>query len=228
MTAPQDEGIRTRPAVKICGLTQRHDAELAEALGARYLGAILAGGPRLVPDEAWSTVLGPARAPVRRVAVFGELSAAQLIARTRHLGCDIAQWHGDPTATDVAMVASAGVTVWPVLRVAGTALPDAAWTLAEQAPALVLDAKVVGQLGGTGVALDWAALADDVTRWRRDCPGCSLVLAGGLRADNVERAIALLRPDIVDVSSGVEASPGRKDPARLKAFIHAVQGVGAS
>ncbi|MCU0616812.1 MAG: phosphoribosylanthranilate isomerase [Gemmatimonadaceae bacterium] len=224
MTAPEHGGRPARPAIKICGLTQAHDAALAESLGAGYLGGILAGGPRLLSDEQWSEVLGPPRPGVRRVAVFGELDPDELIRRARRIGCDIAQWHGDPTPAAVREVAAAGVIVWPVLRVEGTQLPPDAWALATHARALVLDAKVVGQLGGTGVPLDWAALADDVERWRRDRPACSLVLAGGLHAENVERAIALLRPQIVDVSSGVEAAPGRKDPARLRAFFHAVQG----
>lgn len=200
---------------------------LAEGLGVRYLGGILAGGPRHLDDERWAQVLGPRRDGVRRVAVFGEIGAAELIARARAIACDVAQWHGDPTPADVAVVADAGVTVWPVLRVAGTRLPALAWTLAEPAAGLVLDAKVVGQLGGTGVTLDWAALADDVSAWRRAHPAVPLVLAGGLRPDNVARAIALLRPDIVDVSSGVEATPGHKDPARLRDFVHAVQGASA-
>jgi phosphoribosylanthranilate isomerase len=92
------------------------------------------------------------------------------------------------------------------------------------ADALVLDAKVPGQLGGTGVALDWAALANDVSAWRAAHPGVRLVLAGGLTPENVQRAIGLLGPDVVDVSSGVESAPGIKDPERLQAFVDAVRG----
>jgi phosphoribosylanthranilate isomerase len=141
------------------------------------------------------------------------------------LGADVAQWHGDPSAGDVARVAEAGVRVWPVLRVAGDRLPPEAWALGDGAEALVLDARVPGQLGGTGVALDWAGLAADVAAWRRDRPGVRLVLAGGLRPENVRTAIALLGPEIVDVSSGIEAAPGIKDPERMQAFVHAVRGL---
>ena len=211
-------------AIKICGLTRPADSQRAVDLGARWLGGILAGGPRHLEDAQWIDLFGPQRGAAGRVAVFGDESPERLIARARALGCDVAQWHGDPTPAAVRAVAQAGVTVWPVLRVAGTQLPEAAWALAAEAPALVLDAKVVGALGGTGVALEWEALADDVARWRRDHAGCALVLAGGLRADNVGRAIALLRPDVVDVSSGVESAPGHKDAERLEAFFHAVHG----
>jgi phosphoribosylanthranilate isomerase len=88
------------------------------------------------------------------------------------------------------------------------------------ADAVVLDAAVVGQLGGTGVAIDWAALAPEMHRLRMRG---RVVLAGGLRPENVARAVALATPDIVDVSSGVESAPGAKDPERMRAFARAVR-----
>ena len=112
--------------------------------------------------------------------------------------------------------------MWPVLRVDGIVLPSNAPALAEAAGALVLDAKVLGQLGGTGTALDWAGLVDAVKQLRAAVPGLELVLAGGLRAANVAQAIALLEPDVVDVSSGVETAPGVKDPVAVEAFVSAV------
>lgn len=86
---------------------------------------------------------------------------------------------------------------------------------------VVLDAHVVGQLGGTGVALDWSGLADAVSSLREAVPGLQLVLAGGLRAENVREAIRLLSPQVVDVSSGVESAPGVKDPVRVQQFVQA-------
>lgn len=156
--------------------------------------------------------------------MLGHLTVPELVREMGQLGADIAQWHGDPSARDAAEVKAAGIRCWPVLRIAGTHLPASAWELAEHAEALVLDAKVPGQLGGTGVPLDWMALAKDVEQWRRAHPAVRFVLAGGLRADNVRTAIDLLRPDVVDVSSGVESAPGIKDPERLQAFVHAVRG----
>lgn len=212
------------PAIKVCGLTRVEDAELAVLLGASYLGGIRAGGPRLLDAATWRAVLGPSCRGIERVAVVGPMSAADVAREQRTLGADIVQWHGDPDAEQMAAVAAAGVRCWPVLRVAGARLPRLAWELAAHAEALVLDAKVEGQLGGTGVPLDWDALAHDVTVWRRDVPGVRLVLAGGLHAGNVATAITLLQPDVVDVSSGVESAPGIKDPERLQAFVHAVRG----
>lgn len=213
-----------RPAIKVCGLTRADDAALAVSLGASYLGGIRAGGPRLLDPSAWRAVLGSPRDAVERVAVLGHLTVADLQREIDLLGADIVQWHGDPSAEQMAQVAAAGVRCWPVLRVAGGQLPQLAWELAAHAEALVLDAKVPGQLGGTGVPLDWAALARDVADWRRAFPAVRLVLAGGLHAGNVGTAIDLLRPDVVDVSSGVESAPGIKDPERLQAFVHAVRG----
>jgi len=212
------------PSIKFCGLTRREDATLAEQLGAQYLGGIRAGGPRLLSPERWRNVLGEPRASLARVAVLGAMSAHEVVDETRVLVADIAQWHGDPDIESVAIVAAAGVRIWPVLRIASGGLPREAWSFAKHAEALVLDAKVPGQLGGTGVALDWSALASDVARWRTDCPGVRLVLAGGLSAGNVAQAIALLHPDVVDVSSGVELAPGIKDPERMRAFVDAVRG----
>ena len=86
----------------------------------------------------------------------------------------------------------------------------------------MIDAKVVGQLGGTGTTLDWAGLAGAVRELRAAVPNFELVLAGGLRAPNVAQAMALLEPDVVDVSSGVEMAPGVKDPVKVVEFVTAV------
>ncbi len=213
-------------AIKICGLTREQDAKLAESLGARFLGGIRAGGPRMLSVAEWRQVLGEPRPGVTRVGVLGAMAPQAVVAEARALGADVVQWHGDPDAAGVRLVVAQGVRVWPVLRVSGDQLPRAAWELAAVSDALVLDAKVPGQLGGTGVALDWEALAADVRRWRSEYPAVQLVLAGGLHALNVRRAVALLSPDVVDVSSGVELAPGIKDPERMRAFVDAVRGQG--
>ncbi len=210
--------------VKICGLTRRDDARHAEQAGASYLGAILAGGPRLLSTEQARHVLGPRRHGVRRVAVFGDQSAEAVIVLARELELDVVQLHGSRTAEEAAYIgAESACVVWPVLRVAGTALPADAGALAAVHRTLVLDAHVVGQLGGTGVALDWAALAASVRDLRRAVPDLTLILAGGLSPENVGQAMQLLSPDVLDVSSGVESAPGVKDPARVQRFVQAVQ-----
>lgn len=208
------------PLVKICGLTREDDAALAEAAGAAYLGVILAGGPRLLTIDRARHVLGPRRHSVRRVAVFGESTADEVIVQAEELDLDVVQLHGTYSAAAVKHVARVtGRQVWPVMRIAGTTVPPEAADLAAICRCVVLDAHVVGQLGGTGVALDWSGLAESVLALREAVPGLELILAGGLRAENVREAIRLLSPQVVDVSSGVESAPGVKDPARVQQFV---------
>lgn len=211
------------PSVKICGLTRPADAAHAEQAGAHFLGAILAGGPRLLSTDRAREVLGPPRHGIRRVAVFGDQSTEAVIRTARELALDVVQLHGHRTAEEAAHIAAmSGCAVWPVLRIAGTELPPEAEVLAAVQRTLVLDAHVVGQLGGTGVPLDWNGLAESVRRLRARVPGLMLVLAGGLRAENVREAMRLLSPAVVDVSSGVENAPGVKDPVRVQRFVQAV------
>jgi len=208
--------------VKICGLTRPEDAAHAERMGAAFLGAILAGGPRLLSPERARHVLGPRRHGVRRVAVFGDQPADEVIVIARELELDVIQLHGTRTAAEAAAIgAASGCVVWPVLRVSGTELPAEAPALAAVHRTLVLDAHVVGQLGGTGVALDWAGLSASVQQLRKAVPDLTLILAGGLRPENVGEAMQLLSPEVLDVSSGVESAPGVKDPARVQLFVQA-------
>lgn len=212
--------------VKICGLTRSDDAEQAQHVGAAYLGAIMAGGPRLLSIEQARLVLGPRRPELQRVVVFGAQPKDEIVRTVEALDLDVAQLHGGCTAEEItSIMAQTGRRVWPVLRVAGVTLPDEAVDVASAAGALVLDAYVVGQLGGTGVALDWSGLSDAVQALRDSVAGVRIILAGGLRPSNVEEAIRLLSPDVVDVSSGVESAPGVKDPVLVEQFVAAVRSV---
>jgi phosphoribosylanthranilate isomerase len=212
-------------AVKICGLTRSQDAAHASASGAAYLGAILAGGPRLLTVDQARHVLGARRHGVRRVAVFGDQPTPAVIVMSETIDLDVIQLHGERSPEEVRRIASeSGREVWPVVRVAGAVLPPHTTELAQVAGALVLDALVVGQLGGTGVALDWSGLQDSLAALREAVPRMRLVLAGGLRASNVSEAIRVLAPDVVDVSSGVETAPGVKDPVLVQQFVMAAHG----
>jgi phosphoribosylanthranilate isomerase len=179
----------------------------------------------LLSLEAARVVLGPRRHTVRRVAVFGEQNVSEIRVIADELDLDVIQLHGTQTLEAVAHLAQTTErTVWPVLRVDGTTLPGHAVALARATGHLVLDAHVVGQLGGTGVALDWSGLRAAVASLRQQVPSVQLILAGGLRPANVAQAIQLLSPQVVDVSSGVEAAPGVKDPALVQQFVRAVHG----
>jgi len=215
----------SRVAVKICGLVRPADAQVAESAGASFLGTILAGGPRLVSLEQAAAVLGPRRAGIQRAAVFGQQTDEQIAHAAQTLDLDIMQLHHAPSVERIATLQrETGRTVWPVARVAGSTLPADVDDWTAQAGALVLDALVLGQLGGTGVALDWSGLADAVRAWRERHPSATLVLAGGLTPRNVAEAVQLLSPTVVDVSSGVERAPGEKDATLVHHFVQAAHG----
>lgn len=211
-----------RPEIKFCGLTRREDAELAAALGAAYAGAIFAGGPRNLSPGRAADVLAGAGMSVKRVGVFSDASADAIAPIADAVNLDVIQLHGDPGPEAVADVRRrTGREIWAVMRIAGSTVPANAAALADSADAVLVDARVGGRLGGTGVPLDWAVIGAALRRATADT---RLVLAGGLTAANVDAAIAAVAPDVVDVSSGVESAPGVKDHVKMRAFAAAVRG----
>jgi len=212
-----------RAEIKFCGLTRATDAREAVALGARYVGVIFASGPRLLSVEQAQEVLADVPDTVQRVGVFGDASRDSVIAAAEALGLGAVQLHGESDAGLLDAIRSRfDGEVWTVIRVRDGRLPETAAEGFAQADAVLLDAHVAGKLGGTGVALPWERLVDELGPIRNGGGGARLVLAGGLNAANVGEAIRLLRPDVVDVSSGVETAPGIKDHARMRAFRDAV------
>ncbi|MEP6763865.1 MAG: phosphoribosylanthranilate isomerase [Gemmatimonadaceae bacterium] len=205
---------------KICGLTRPSDAELAESFGADFLGVIMAGGPRHLTEVAASHVLGAPRHGVRRVVVFGTQPREEIAGIAVRLRLDVIQLHSHANASDIKWLQErTPCAVWPVLRVDGTTIPGEAVRLGGSAGSLLLDARVVGQLGGTGVALDWRGLASAVDALRHEMSSLQIILAGGLNPKNVREARSLLSADVVDVSSGVESAPGIKNTELMKAFL---------
>ena len=189
-------------------------------LGADYLGVIFAGGPRLLTVHRAREVLA-ASAAARRVGVFGAQPPEEIGRTAREVALDVVQLHGDPDARAVdAVRREFEGLVWAVVRVDGADLPTGAERLLDIADAVVLDARIAGRLGGTGVKLDWDGLAPKLRE-----PGRAgrLVLAGGLTPENVADGIGVLAPDVVDVSSGVERAPGVKDHERMRAFAAEVR-----
>jgi phosphoribosylanthranilate isomerase len=207
--------------VKVCGLTRAVDAELADAAGAAYLGVIFAGGPReRSPREARATLSGRR---ARKVGVFAEQSPSEIGDIAGMVGLDVVQLHGarDPERIqDVRAVT--GLEIWAVVRTSDGVLGADAEELADAADALVVDALVPGQLGGTGVRIPWGRLGESLDAMES---GHRIVLAGGLTPENVGEAISYVSPMVVDVSSGVESAPGIKDHARIRAFMVAARGI---
>lgn len=206
--------------IKFCGLTRSEDAVEAVSLGAAYTGVIFAGGPRSLSPERAAAVLASVPATVGRVGVFAGQSADEIARTAEIVGLSVAQLHGARSATEIEDVRRKfGGRVWAVLRLANGELPHGIEDLLAAADAVVLDAYVPGVLGGTGVALPWDELSQQLDEIRRARP---IILAGGLRPGNVGRAIASVSPNVVDVSSGVERAPGIKDHQRMRDFRDAV------
>lgn len=213
-------------AAKICGLVRPLDAEAAVQAGARYVGAILAGGPRLVTPAAARAVFDAA-GTATRVVVVGHEPVDDIVRNAMAAGADVVQLHGDPSPRMVQDLRERWPGgIWAVMRVPAGAFDSArAAGLFAAADGVVLDAFVAGAMGGTGVAIDWKALQQPLRTIREaEDSTALLVLAGGLTPENVRTGIALLAPDVVDVSSGVESAPGIKDHARVQRFVAAARG----
>ena len=203
-------------------MTRAEDAREAARLGAAYVGVIFAGGPRQLTIDRAAEVFGGLPATIRRVGVFATDDHNAIVRAAEAIGLHVVQMHGEHGASAIAEIRRRfRGEVWSVMRVAAAELPLDAGELFDEADAVLLDAKVPGKLGGSGVTLPWQQLVVQLGRLREK-GRAKLVLAGGLRAENVGEAIRLLRPGIVDVSSGVETAPGIKDHARMRAFRDAV------
>jgi phosphoribosylanthranilate isomerase len=210
----------TRIRVKICGITNWADARLAVDLGADALGFNFhAPSPRAVtPSQAWEIIR---RLPpmVTAVGVFVNWPAEAVAALARALRLGAVQLHGDEPPREVRKL-SGGFSVIKAL-----AMPPG-FRLASLAPysaasALLLDGFKGGLYGGTGRTADWN-LARRARRYGR------VILAGGIRPDNVAEAIARVQPYAVDVASGVESRPGKKDAAKMRELMREVEAANRS
>lgn len=200
--------------VKVCGITSLEDARAALEAGADMLGFnFYARSPRCVsPAEARGIV----ESLPRRVSCIGvfvnEPSPAEVERIAREAGLHAVQLHGDETPEFCRGLR--GLTIIKALRVGADY--DAESAAAYDADAVLLDAYVAGERGGTGHTFDWTLASLTRDRVPR------LFLAGGLNPDNVASAVAAVRPYAVDVCSGVETAPGRKSSELMRRFVQAV------
>lgn len=207
--------------IKFCGLRKPTDAEHAASLGATYGGVIMTRSIRQVTAEDARRIFSAAPS-LKRVGVVGRGSISQILRTAERSELDVLQLHGHFSSEDCAQIRQEfDGELWCVLGIdERTAITSENWKdLADSADALMLDTSVHGKTGGTGRSFDWAAAARHVSEMSREIP---VVLAGGLTPENVAAAIASLHPAVVDVSSGVESSPGVKSPELMTAFAHAV------
>lgn len=208
------------PAFKICGLMRHVDAEVADRAGAAYGGVILAAGHRRSVDPATaSRIFHGLR--LRRVGVFVDPEVPDVLSAVRAAGLDVVQLHGDePPDLAARLRNETRGTIWKAIRV--RSVDDVAAAVARYTDAvdgLLLDGWSPAARGGAGASFRWEELAEHMP----PIPSyLDLVVAGGLRPDNVARAARLLRPQILDVSSGVESQTGIKDHGLIRAFAAAI------
>lgn len=201
--------------VKICGLTNANDAVAAAEAGADALGFMFfAGSKRNVSFSDAAAIIRELPPLVAKVGVFVNATAEEIRRAVDETGIDTLQLHGEETPEFCAQFAPLKVVKAFRLRDRDS-LHDC-----QQYPAhaWLLDSFVDGAHGGTGITADWNLAAEAVQLHRH------VILAGGLRAETVAEAVRRVRPFAVDVSSGVEFAPGRKDAAKVRAFIENVRG----
>ena len=203
---------------KICGLTRPGDAAFAASHGAWRLGVIFASGPRVVTTAQAREIVAAARG-VPVLGVFGSQSLRTMLETVRDAGLAGVQLHGEHATDVAARLRAEGLEVWRVVPIGpGMDLPALLASAARDAAAILLEAHVARGSGGKGIrlALELARAA------RLAAPDARVVLAGGLTAETVSEAIGVVGPDAVDVSSGIESSPGHKDRDRLARFLENV------
>ncbi|MCS7061669.1 MAG: phosphoribosylanthranilate isomerase [Anaerolineae bacterium] len=220
--------------VKICGLTCLEDARCALEAGADMLGFILyPKSPRFLPPAQVAPIVATLRAEypaLVAVGVFVNLTPAEVVRTLDEAGLDLAQLSGDEPVEQVYALHG---RAYKAVREAGqahlflSAMPNTKHTASGASPSsspmplrpdLLLDANHPTLYGGSGMRAD-ELLADALARQ------CRLLLAGGLTPENVVEAVRVVRPWGVDVSSGVERAPGRKDHAKVRAFVAAAKSV---
>jgi phosphoribosylanthranilate isomerase len=203
--------------VKICGITNWTDARAACGFGAHALGFnFFEKSPRVIaPAAAWDIIrrLPPMVAPI---GIFVNWTPDTVIALAESLRLAAAQLHGDEPPSVAAAVAR-HLTVIKGVRV-GRRFSLAALARFRAASAFLLDAAQTGQYGGTGQDTDWP-VAREAAKSRL------IILAGGLQPENVAGAIRYVRPYAVDVASGVESRPGKKDHGKMREFFREVERV---
>jgi phosphoribosylanthranilate isomerase len=208
--------VSALPKIKFCGVTSLPDAELAVAAGAWAIGLIFwPDSPRACPPDRAVEIASAVKRRAEVVGVFVNPTLDEVASMADAVGLSMLQLHGDEGPAFCAEAARrTGCRVIKAVRVRSRADIQAQGPI--QTDSHLLDSHSPGRWGGTGETFSW-----ELTRAHRG--PVPVILSGGLRADNVAAAVAATRPFAVDVASGVESAPGKKDPDKLRAFALAVR-----
>ncbi len=207
--------------IKICGNTSLGDALLAVEAGADAVGFVFARSPRRVTAEQVAAITPHLPATVEKIGVFVDAALDEMVATVQACGLTGAQLHSEAGPELTAKLRARLGAELRILRVVhfGEEAAEQAAAIAQDpnVDAVLVDSRTAAAVGGTGVAFDWEIARK--TLFQNTAAGKRLIAAGGLTPANVAEAIATLRPWGVDVASGVEAAPGRKDPAKVREFV---------
>jgi phosphoribosylanthranilate isomerase len=217
---------------KICGTTNLADAMLAVSAGADAVGFVFAPSPRQIHPEAAAEIIAALPAQVAKIGVTVDQSPEVLGELAQNAGLTGIQLQGSEPADQLWAYRSALgsrkiIKALQAHRIqeAGDDYLDEYLGATEFLDAVLLDAGVAGQPGGTGVPFDWEALLPFVLRIKQSMP---VIIAGGLTAQNVQQAMRRFEPWGVDVASGVERERGHKDEEKVRAFVNAVHAASVS
>ena len=210
--------------VKICGNTSLEDALLAADAGADAVGFVFAQSPRQVTPERVAAITPSLPAPLEKIGIFVDADSASIAAAIKECGLTGVQLHfssRDGLSAELRRRFGQELRILQVIHFG----EDVGQTLATaqsnaDLDGILMDSRTATAVGGTGIAFDWQAARRAIFQ---PGSGLKLVAAGGLHPDNVAEAITTLRPWGVDVVTGVEASPGRKDAAKVRAFVNAAR-----
>lgn len=211
--------------IKICGVTNIEDAQAAVDAGADAIGLnFYVRSPRHISAQAAQYIAEELKGDVQRVGVFVNAPADDIREICKVARIDAVQLHGDEPPEflsslkhDLKIIRARRLDARGIAAVEDD-LQACANASGSPPSAVLIDAAAAGQYGGTGTTVDWRQLAG-----HESMLSVPLILAGGLTPDNVADAIRIVRPQAVDVASGVEASPGKKDRAKVRDFIAAAR-----
>ena len=200
--------------IKICGITDVHDASMASQLGADALGFIFAPSPRQVSPEQARCIIHTLPPFVKTVGIFVDDDLGTIREIMDFCGLDMVQLHGNESPEFCRQLMPHSIKAF---RLKDTLSLSPIRNYQGRVRALLLDTYERGIKGGTGKTFDWS-LACEIADL-----GVPVILSGGLEPSNIQRAISTVRPYAVDVNSGVEIRPGQKSPILMKELIKAVR-----
>ena len=200
--------------VKVCGITNVEDASTAVQMGADALGFIFAKSPRRIRPEKARDIIQRMPPFVTTVGVFVDQDFGAIRKIMEFCRLDMVQLHGDESPAFCRKLAPHAVKAFR-LKDALSIEPMASYR--GKVRALLLDTYQEGIAGGTGATFDWR-----LAREAMDL-GMPVILSGGLGPSNIKQAVTMVRPYAVDVNSGIEKSPGKKDPALIRALMEQIQ-----